>query len=87
VGSGHVDVCEADNTATIAEPDESGEYPDWLDDTYVEQAASVINVDQWLRWLALQTMLSNKGSTSQKNFAAARLQYMLSVQGQCRNSG
>ena len=30
------------------------------DETYVEDVQEVVNVDQWLRWIAFQTLLTNK---------------------------
>jgi len=30
------------------------------DDEYVERVGEVVNVDQWLRWIAMQTLLTNK---------------------------
>ena len=32
------------------------------DETYVQELARVVNVDQWLRWFALMTLLSFKGT-------------------------
>lgn len=39
------------------------------DETYVQDVEEAVHVDQWLRWLALQTLLTNKETNLSNGFA------------------